>query len=94
MNRASNTPSGGQMLYGYRAIAGHLGLTERQSKHLVETGRLRFPEDGVEGDVFKVGHVVCALVSSLERWKERAARGELSAEKEPGHEHSPEGEDA
>lgn len=79
MNQSTvRPPAAGTMLYGYKAIAGHLGVKERQAKHLVETNRLRFPEGGAEGDVFKVGHVVCALTTRLDQWKARAARGEFS----------------
>jgi hypothetical protein len=59
----------GDLLYGALPISRHLGLTERQVRHLHETGRM---------PSFKVGHIVCARRSTLNTWlaeQEAKARG-------------------
>lgn len=47
------------LCHGLDEIARHLGLEERQAKHLNDTGRL---------PTFKLGRNVCALRSTLDAW--------------------------
>lgn len=47
---------GADTLYGAEAIAGHLGVTTRQARHLISQGLL---------PTFKMGRRVCALRSKL-----------------------------
>lgn len=47
------------LLYGVKAIAAHLGITERQAYHLIEIGEL---------PTFKLGGKVCARTCTLDRW--------------------------
>jgi hypothetical protein len=55
------------LLRGMPAIARHLGIKERQARHLQETGAL---------PCFKLGKTVCARRSTLIRWLEdREAAG-------------------
>ncbi|MBV9521116.1 MAG: helix-turn-helix domain-containing protein [Hyphomicrobiales bacterium] len=49
----------GDLLYGVRAIAAHLGLRDRQALHLVESGKLPH---------FRLGKKICARRSSLAAW--------------------------
>ena len=75
------------LLYGIDAIARHLGITPRQTKHRCATTDL---------PTFRMGRNVCARRSSLDRWlaeREAAARPDGDGA-EPGHERAPEGEDA
>jgi excisionase family DNA binding protein len=50
-NRASD------LLYGARAIAGYLGVSQKQVYHLIETKRI---------PAFKVGKVVCSRRSTMD----------------------------
>jgi hypothetical protein len=48
-----------ELLYGYRAIADHLGLTVREVRHQVGANGL---------PVFKLGQIVAARLRTLHRW--------------------------
>lgn len=57
----------GDLCYGARAIAQHLGITPRQALGLMERGRLPF---------FREGRVLCARRSTLNDWlAQREAAG-------------------
>lgn len=61
---------GGQLLYGSRAIAEHLGITQRQTLHLLAQNRLPH---------FVLGRMRCCSKSSLTEWLARQeARGCLA----------------
>jgi hypothetical protein len=51
--------SASDLLYGAPAIAGYLGLTEKQARHRIEAGNI---------PAFKIGGTVCARQSSLSTW--------------------------
>ena len=51
--------SGGEMLYGVRAIAAHLGVKPRQALRLVELKRIPH---------WREGRVICSSVASLSAW--------------------------
>ncbi len=57
----------GQLLYGARAIADYLGISERRALYLAEKGSLPFWKDG---------RTICARRSTVAAWldeRERAA---------------------
>lgn len=54
------------LAYGTKAIARHLGLTERQALHLKEKGLL---------PTFYIGSTICALKSKLNAWLSEQAEG-------------------
>ena len=56
---------GPDLLYGVAAIAAHLGLTDRQTRHNIDEGRL---------PTFRMGAIICARKSSLLRWMEGQER--------------------
>jgi excisionase family DNA binding protein len=52
----------GDLLYGARPIAEHLGITERQARYLIDQGTL---------PSWKEGKTICARRSSLNDWMDR-----------------------
>jgi len=66
-------PNAADLLYGVKAIAGFLGLTDRQAQHRIDAGDI---------PTFRLGGVkrgtICARRSSLRSWLaglERQAQG-------------------
>ena len=57
------------LLYGAKAIAECLGLTEKQTRHLVRLKRI---------PVFRVGGIVCSRRSALARWLDEQLPGDLN----------------
>lgn len=51
--------AGADLLYGVAAIAAHMGLTERQVRHLM--AEHSFPS-------FKIGATVCSNRSTIDEW--------------------------
>ena len=72
--------SAGDMLYGTKSIAEHLGIRPRQALHLIEQDRLPH---------FHVGKIICARRSTLTAWiAAQEARGlhrgrGIEADREP-----------
>lgn len=54
-----NGPDSAGLLYGLAAIAGYLGVTERQAEHIVANAE--FPS-------FKIGRRVCSTKSAIGKW--------------------------
>lgn len=52
----------GDLLYGARPIAEHLGITERQARYLIDQRTL---------PAWKEGKMICARRSSLNAWMDR-----------------------
>lgn len=52
-------PQPGELLYGYQAIADHLGLTVRETRHQAEANGL---------PIFRLGRGIVARVRSLHAW--------------------------
>ncbi len=61
------TEADADLLYGAKAIATFLGLTEKQARHRIENGQI---------PAFTIGTTICARRSTLNKWladKERGA---------------------
>ena len=58
-----NDPNAADLLYGVKAIAGFLGLTERQAQHRIDDGEI--PTFRLGG---KKRGTICARRSSLRTW--------------------------
>lgn len=71
MQTSETQPPGapGRLLYGLKAIAEHVGITERQAKHLHDKGDL---------PTRKKGKRVCATEGALNGWL-RNLEGERNA---------------
>lgn len=69
MQTAEHQPGGvpGRLLYGLKAIGDHIGLTERQAKHLHDKGDL---------PTRKKGKRVCATEAALNDWLRKVQEGE------------------
>ncbi len=52
-------PADGQILYGVKAIAGFMGIRDRQALGLIERGRLPH---------FRIGKIVCAKRAAVLLW--------------------------
>jgi hypothetical protein len=52
-------PKGQDLLYGFQAIAEHLGITKRQAMHRAAEGQI---------PTFKMGRAVCASAAQLDDW--------------------------
>ena len=64
-------PDNPDLLYGSPAIAGFLGLTEKQCRHRIEAKVI---------PTFKMGGTTCALRSKLLQWlSDQAEGGESNA---------------
>jgi len=57
-----NNAGVGDLLYGARPIAEHLGITERQARYLIDQGTL---------PAWKEGKMICARRSSLNAWMDQ-----------------------
>ncbi|UKJ74499.1 helix-turn-helix domain-containing protein [Azospirillum brasilense] len=70
----------GRLLYGLKAIANYLGITERQARHLHDKDKLPTRKEGKR---------VFASRDALDRWIADPAAGQPDAtgtDKAPGHE--------
>ena len=67
----SNPPSvdneQSRLLYGVPAIAGYLGLRQRQARHQIEKGHI---------PTFRMGGTICARPTVLDAWLEKLSDGD------------------